>query len=237
MNRYTKRISIILVAVAFLGLTTMSCEAVKNTNKTQRGAGIGAASGAVLGAILGNNVGSKDNAVLGAVLGGVVGGAAGGYIGNRMDKQAKRIEEEIPGAEVERVGEGISVVFDEESGVKFATNKAMLTTDSKATLDRLAGIFQEYPNSNILVDGHTDSSGDDAYNMTLSQKRAQAVTDYLVAKGLSSGRFTTSYHGETQPKFDNTTAEGRAKNRRVELGIVANEALKEEAKNQSEVKN
>lgn len=235
MNIAIRKITVVALAVTMIGFT--GCEAVKNTNKTQRGAGIGAAAGAVLGGILGNNIGSKDNAVLGAVLGGVVGGAAGGIIGNRMDKQAKKIEEELPGAEVKRVGEGISVVFDEESGVKFATNKAELTTASKTTLDKLADVFKEYPNSNIMIDGHTDSSGDDAYNMTLSQKRAQSVSSYLVSKGLDSGRFTTSWHGETQPKHDNATAEGRAKNRRVELGIVANEALKEEAKKQAELKN
>ncbi len=234
MKVMLRKIAIIALTVTMIGFT--GCEAVKNTNKTQRGAGIGATAGAILGGVLGNNVGSKDNAVLGAVLGGVVGGAAGGIIGNRMDKQAKKIEEELPGAEVKRVGEGISVVFDEESGVKFATNKATLTSASKVTLDKLAEVFKEYPNSNIMIDGHTDSSGDDTYNMTLSQKRAQAVSNYLVNKGLSSERFTTSWHGETQPKFDNTTPEGRAKNRRVELGIVANEALKEEAKKQAELK-
>ncbi len=234
MKTYLKKITLIALATAMIGFT--GCEAVKNTNKTQRGAGIGVAAGAVLGGIIGNNVGSKDNAVLGAVIGGAVGGAAGGIIGNRMDKQAQKIEEEIPGAEVKRVGEGISVVFDEESGVKFATNKATLTAASKATLDKLAGVFSEYPNSNIMIDGHTDSSGDDAYNMTLSQKRAQAVSDYLVGKGLDNGRFTTAWHGETQPKHDNSTPEGRAKNRRVELGIVANEALKEEARKEAELK-
>ena len=213
-----KSISVFMV----LALIT-SCSAVKNANKKQKGAVIGATGGAVIGGLI-----SKKTAV-GAIMGGVVGGVAGGYIGDRMDRQAERIESEIPGAEVTRVGEGINVVFDENSGVYFDTNKYDIKGPAATTLDRLAGIFKEYPNSNILIEGHTDSSGSDAYNMTLSQKRAQAVTDYLVGQGVSLGRFTTKWYGETQPRADNATVEGRAKNRRVELAIVANEALKQEA--------
>jgi outer membrane protein OmpA-like peptidoglycan-associated protein len=208
-----------------------SCTAVKNTNKTQRGGAIGAAGGAVIGGVIGNNVG-KGNTALGAILGAVVGGAAGGYIGNRMDKQAKRIEEEIPGAEVTRVGEGINVTFTEDAGVYFDTNKSNVKGTSATTLDKLAGIFKEYPNSNILVEGHTDSAGSDAYNMSLSEQRAQSVTKYLIGKGIDSSRFTTKWYGENQPKGDNATTEGKAANRRVELAIVASEELKQEAAKQ-----
>ncbi len=207
----------------------VNCNAVKNANNKQKGAVIGAAGGAVLGGIIGNNVGKKGNTALGAILGGVVGGVAGGYIGDRMDRQAERIENEIPGAEVERVGEGISVTFDENSGVYFDTNKSDIKGSAATTLERLARIFKEYPNSDILVVGHTDSSGADDYNMSLSQRRAQAVTAFLSSKGLAVNRFTATWYGETQPREDNSTAEGRAKNRRVELAIVANEALKKEA--------
>ena len=227
-NLMIKGITLCLSITLLLG-----CEAVKNTNKTQRGAVIGAAGGAVLGGILGNNVGSKDNAALGAVLGGVVGGAAGGLIGKRMDKQAQKIEEEIPGAEVKRVGEGINVIFDENSGVRFATNKSSLTPESMQTLDKLVGVFQEYPQTNVVVDGHTDSSGDDEYNMQLSKKRAQTVVDYLASHGIERNRFTVAWHGENTPIADNSTAEGRARNRRVELGIVANEEMKKEAQQQT----
>lgn len=190
---------------------------------------IGATGGAVIGGVIGNNVG-EGNTALGAIIGGVVGGAAGAYIGNRMDEQAKQIEEEIPGAEVERVGEGINVTFDETSGVFFDTEKYNINAQSGEALNRLANIFKEYPDSNILIEGHTDSTGADAYNLTLSKNRAQAVTDYLRNKGVSSGRMNTKWYGETQPKYDNSTVEGRAKNRRVELAIVANEELIEEAK-------
>ncbi|MEL6917974.1 MAG: OmpA family protein [Bacteroidota bacterium] len=215
----------IIKAVSYLMVFAMvaSCSTVKNANKTQKGAAIGAVGGAVIGGLI-----SKNSAV-GAIIGGVVGGAAGGYIGNRMDRQAERIESEVPGAEVTRVGEGINVTFDENSGVYFDTNKSNIRGSASTTLERLAGIFKEYPDSNILIEGHTDSSGSDTYNMTLSQKRAESVTSFLVSQGVSSGRFTTKWYGETQPREDNGTPEGRAKNRRVELAIVANEALKQEA--------
>lgn len=216
------------LALAFSVTLLFGCEATKNASNTQKGAVIGAGSGAVIGGVIGNNVG-KGNTALGAIIGGVVGGTAGGYIGSRMDKQAKQIEQEIPGAEVERVGEGINVTFDEASGVYFDSEKYNLNAKSQETLNKLAGIFKEYPNTNILVEGHTDNTGSDSYNLTLSKNRAQAVTNYMVSNGLDKGRFDTKWYGEAQPKYDNTTAEGRSKNRRVELAIVANEELKKEA--------
>ena len=206
----------------------LSCDAVKNANNTQKGAVIGASGGAVIGGVIGNNVG-KGNTALGAIIGAVVGGAAGGYIGNRMDRQAERIEEEIPGAEVKRVGEGINVTFNEDAGVYFDTNKSDVKGTSAATLDKLAGIFKEYPKSIILVEGHTDSAGPEDYNMNLSKQRAQSVTNYLTSKGISAGRFTTKWYGESQPRATNETSEGKAKNRRVELAIVASDELKQEA--------
>lgn len=225
MNTNLKKITVALMAVTLL----TGCDAVQNANNTQKGAVIGTAAGAVLGGIIGNNVG-KRNSALGAVLGGVVGGVAGGVIGKKMDKQAQKIESEIPGAEVTRVGEGIDVVFDENSGVFFDTNKSNINAKSKANLNKLAGIFKEYPDTNIIVEGHTDSSGDDAYNMTLSQKRANAVSDYLVSQGINKSRLTIYAHGETLPKYDNGTAEGRAKNRRVEFGVLANDKMINDAK-------
>lgn len=213
-------------AVLFTG-----CEAYNNTNKAQRGAVVGAAGGALLGAILGNNVGNGQNSELGAVLGTVVGGAAGAVIGHQMDKQAKKIEEEIPGADVKRVDDGIVVTFDENNGgVYFDTNKYNINEKSKQTLDKLAAILKEYPDTNVLVAGHTDSVGKDEYNLGLSQRRAQAVTNYFKSKGLASSRFTTKWYGEKNPIASNDTAEGRAKNRRVNVVIVPNEKMKAEAK-------
>lgn len=211
----------------------VSCEAYNNSNKTQRGAVIGAAGGALLGAILGNNLGSGGNSEVGAIIGTVVGGAAGSIIGNQMDKQAKKIEEEIPGAEVKRIDDGIVVTFDENSGVTFASGKADLTADSKTLLNKLINVLNEYPETNVLIAGHTDSTGSDAFNMTLSEKRAKAVTNYFIGSGLNSSRFTTTWFGETQPAHDNSTPEGRSKNRRVNIGIVPNEKMKEQAKQQA----
>lgn len=222
-----------IFAVLFAATLLFGCDATRNASNKQKGAVIGATGGAVIGGVVGNQVG-EGNTALGAIIGGVVGGAAGAYIGDRMDKQAQRIEEEIPGAEVERVGEGINVTFDETSGVYFATDKYNIEGQSREALNKLAGIFKEYPDTNILVEGHTDSTGSDAYNLTLSKNRAQAVTNFLVNEGISSGRIDTKWYGESQPKYDNSTVEGRAKNRRVELAIVANEELIEEAKRETE---
>jgi outer membrane protein OmpA-like peptidoglycan-associated protein len=228
-NRMMKNIGLKLGIVLLTVTMTVSCSAVKNANNKQKGAVIGAGSGAAIGGILGNNIGKGNNTALGAIIGAVVGGAAGGYIGNRMDKQAERIEEEIPGAEVTRVGEGINVVFNEDAGVYFDTNKSVVKGTSATTLDRLVGILKEYPDSNILVEGHTDSAGADDYNMTLSKQRAESVTSYLSTHGIASSRLTTKWYGETQPKSDNSTAAGKAKNRRVEMVIVASDELKQEA--------
>lgn len=229
MKNFVLKISLSLVLV----LSLLGCDAMKNTNNTQRGTAIGAAGGAILGGILGNNLGNGNNTALGAVVGGVVGGASGAYIGNRMDEQAKRIEEEIPGAEVVRVGEGIAVTFDENSGVYFDTNQDALNKDSKKSLDKLIKILLEYPKTNIVIEGHTDSVGNADYNMSLSRRRASSVVDYLIKNNVSSNRLTMKYFGENQPKYDNGTAEGRAKNRRVELAIVANEEFKKEAEEQT----
>ena len=216
-------------AVLFTG-----CEAYNNTNKAQRGAVVGAAGGALLGAILGNNVGNGQNSELGAVLGTVVGGAAGAVIGHQMDKQAKKIEEEIPGADVKRVDDGIVVTFDENNGgVYFDTNKYNINNKSRQTLDKLSAILKEYPDTNVIVAGHTDNVGKDEYNLGLSQRRAQAVTNYFKSKGLASSRFTTKWYGEKNPIASNDTAEGRAKNRRVNVVIVPNEKMKADAKKQA----
>lgn len=234
MKTILKNISIIAItAVLISGIS--GCEATKNANNKQKGAVIGATGGAILGAIIGNNAGKGGNGAAGAVIGGVVGGAAGVLIGAKMDKQAQKIEEEIPGAKVERVDDGIVVTFDENSGVYFDTNKYNINAASQTTLDKLAGVLKEFKDTNVLVVGHTDSSGADEYNMTLSMNRANAVTNYFVqTKGLSSGRFTTNWYGETTPVADNGTAEGRAKNRRVNIAIVPNEKMKNDAKKEAE---
>ncbi|MFV0540437.1 MAG: OmpA family protein [Aestuariibaculum sp.] len=227
-----KKAGLILLSGLIL-ISFTNCKSVQNANNKQKGAVIGATGGTILGAILGNNLGKGGNGELGAVIGGVIGGGAGVLIGNKMDKQAQQIEEEIPGAQVERVDNGIVVTFDENSGVNFDTNKYNINAASQETLDKLIGVFKEYPDTNILVVGHTDSTGADTYNMTLSKNRANSVTGYLTQNGISSGRLTTKWFGEEQPIADNTTAEGRAKNRRVNVAILPNEKMIEEAQQQT----
>ena len=219
----TRRImSFLLLGAAVLTINS-SCNAIKNTNKTQKGAGIGVAGGALIGGLIGGNV-------TGALIGAAVGGAAGGIIGNSMDKQAKKIEQIVPGADVNRVGEGIQIIFDDKSGVNFALNSANLTPEAKSNLDKVAEVFLEFPDTELMLEGHTDSTGDAGYNMTLSTKRANSVGDYLSTKGVSKSRMNIKGLGETAPRFENDTKEGQAKNRRVEIGVTANKEMIEDAK-------
>ncbi len=224
----TKLGTFVLIGTLVLG----SCSTVKNANNQQKGTGIGAVGGAILGGIIGNQIGDGHSEI-GAVIGGVIGGAAGNVIGGKMDRQAEIIENEVPGAKVERVndGEAIAVTFDGESGgVTFATAKYAVTPESQTTLDKLIEVFKAYPDTNLLINGHTDSVGNDANNMTLSQKRALSVRDYLIANGVESSRLTTKWYGETMPKATNDTAEGRSINRRVEVFITPNQKMIDEAK-------
>lgn len=210
-------------------LLLTSCEAVQNSNHQQRGTAVGAASGAVIGGILGNNVGKGKNGALGAVLGGIIGGVAGNVIGNKMDKQAKDIKETLPGAEVERVGDGIKITMN-ESIVNFAFDSSNLTSVAQTNLDKLAKVLVDNPDTNINIYGHTDSKGSDSYNLALSQRRADAVKTYLSGKGIASARMFTKGEGEAMPVASNDTDEGRAKNRRVEFAITANEKMINDAK-------
>ncbi|MEC4114717.1 OmpA family protein [Myroides pelagicus] len=209
-----------------------SCTAVKNSNNTQRGAAIGATSGAIIGGILGNNIGKGGNGALGAVLGGVIGGAAGGTIGNKMDKQARKIEQTVPGAQVERVGEGIKLVLGENS-VNFALNQATLTDKAKANLDKLIIVFKEEPDTYIDIYGYTDNTGREEYNLALSKRRAASVKQYLVQNGVAHSRIKTDGLGIADPIASNDTDSGRAQNRRVEFGIRANEKMIQDAQNEA----
>jgi len=235
MKKIMGNISLVLAVVM---LMASGCESVKKTNKTQRGAAIGTAGGAVIGGVIGNNVG-KGNTILGAVIGGVIGGVAGGIIGNKMDRQAEKIKNEIPGAEVQRVGEGIVVTFSEKNpdgskmGVYFEFDKAEITANSKLALDKLVQIFKEYPETNLLVEGHTDDKGAESYNLALSERRARAVGEYLKRYDISPSRLTINWYGETQPKVENTSDANRAENRRVEFAITANDKMKEQAKKEA----
>jgi len=199
-------------------------------NKTQKGAVIGTAGGAAAGAIIGKVAG---NTALGAIIGAAVGGVTGTVIGKKMDKQAAEIKNEVPGATVERVGEGIVVEFADKNAVLFGFDKADLTASTENSLNKLIDILKEYPDTYIEVQGHTDSRGTDEYNMTLSQKRAAAVAAYLTRNGVASARVSKKGYGESAPVATNDTDEGRAQNRRVNFLITANEKMKAEAKKES----
>ncbi len=227
-----KSIIYLFTALFMFGTMLTSCEAVKNTNKTQRGAAIGAVGGAILGGVLGNNVGGGGKGAMGAVLGGVIGGVAGGVIGNKMDKQAREIETNLPGAQVERVGEGIKLTLG-ENAVRFDTNKSTLTAGAKANLDKIVKVFNEYPDTNIQIYGHTDSAGADDYNLKLSALRAASVKKYLSDKGLLASRFETKGIGEVEPMASNDTPEGKSQNRRVEFAITANQKMVQDAEKEA----
>jgi outer membrane protein OmpA-like peptidoglycan-associated protein len=197
-------------------------------NKSQKGAIIGTSAGGVTGAVIGRVAG---NTALGAIIGAAVGGASGAIIGHQMDKQAEEIAKSVPDAKVARVGEGIVVEFS--SNILFGFDKSGLSADAKTNLNKLVEVLEVYPDTNIEIQGHTDSKGSLAYNKTLSQQRATVVSDYLNTKGVSGNRLTSVGFGETLPKYENDTENGRAQNRRVEFLITANEKMRAEAEKQA----
>ena len=209
-----------LIAVLTIGLVLFSVGCA-SWSKTAKGAAIGAAGGAVVGGVIGKIAG---NTLLGALAGAAIGGAAGAFIGRHMDKQAEEMRRDLQGAKVERIGEGIKITFD--SGLLFDINKYDLRTASQENLTKLAAILNKYPDTNILVEGHTDSTGTREINMPLSENRAKAVANYLATQNVQSARFTVHGYGPDQPLGDNSSVEGRQTNRRVDLAIMANDKLK-----------
>jgi outer membrane protein OmpA-like peptidoglycan-associated protein len=196
----------------------------KGTNKATKGAIIGTAGGAAAGAAIGKAAG---NTAAGAIIGAAVGGTAGYLIGRYMDKQAAELKKDLEGAEIERVGEGIKITFRE--GIQFAVNSADLSSASRSNLDNLAKVLQKYEDTNILIEGHTDSTGKHDYNVKLSERRAASVSNYLKTLGVTGTRLTTVGYGPDQPLADNATVSGRQQNRRVEVAIFANDKLKKKA--------
>jgi outer membrane protein OmpA-like peptidoglycan-associated protein len=192
-------------------------------NRTEKGAAGGAAAGAAVGGLIGKATGST---VRGAILGAVVGGAAGAAIGRRMDKQAEELDDRIANATVQRVGEGIAVTFD--SGILFDVDSDVLREASQINLSELASSLEDYEGTEILVIGHTDGTGSDAYNQGLSERRATAARTYLLRQGVDGDRVEAAGRGESEPIADNESTEGRQENRRVEIAIFASEELQDQ---------
>ena len=209
-------ISRFVAIVALAGVAASAC-----ATKEKTGAIVGAASGAVAGGLIGKAAGSTAK---GAIIGAAVGGAAGAVIGARMDKQAAELSKEIEAAKVERVGEGILVTFD--SGILFDYDSATVKQAARDNLRNLATSLEKYPDTNVMLVGHTDADGTDAYNQGLSERRASAAAAFLASAGVPRARIEATGRGEAEPVASNDTASGKAQNRRVEIAIFASEAAR-----------
>ena len=217
----TLSIAVTMALIIFVAQVFVSCKA----SNTTKGGAIGAGVGGAIGGVIGHQ---SDNTVIGAIIGAAVGGTAGALIGRHMDKQAEELKRDLKGATVERVGEGILITFD--SGLLFQLDSYQLQQATRSNLEQLAKTLNKYEDTDILIEGHTDSSGEDEYNQSLSEKRASEVEDYLVQQQVKDSRITTKGYGEKQPLQSNETEAGRSSNRRVEVAIFANEEMKKLAK-------
>ncbi len=216
--------SISLKLLTFFLATLLTISACDSISKTAKGTAIGAGAGALAGAIIGKVAG---NTTTGAIVGAAVGGATGAAIGNYMDRQSRELEEDLEGAKVERVGEGIKITFD--SGILFELNSSKLSDASKEEIAKLSEILQKYEDTNVMFAGYTDSSGSEEYNLKLSEERAKSVAEFAAFTGVDATRMTITGYGEEDPIATNETADGRAENRRVEIAIWANDKLKKAA--------
>ena len=219
--------SLTLLSTFLAALVLAGASGCASMNKTTKGAVIGATAGGVAGAVIGNQTGSTTR---GAIIGAVVGGAAGAIIGHKMDQRASDIEQNVPGAIVERVGEGIQVTF--ASGLLFDFNSAVIRSSAATNLNSLADNLSRYGDSNLMIAGHTDGVGSDDYNQGLSDRRADSAARYLAAQGVSR-YIATAGLGEREPVATNTTDAGRQENRRIEIAIYASAALQEDARRQA----
>jgi len=208
-------------ATALITMAVLQLSGCASWGKKETGAVVGAAAGGVVGGVIGNQTGSTAR---GAIIGAVIGGAAGAVIGHQMDQQAKEIQQNIPGATVTRIGEGMAVTF--ASGLLYDFDSDVIKPTAAQNLKTLAQSLGKYPNTDILIVGHTDATGADSYNQGLSERRARAAQNYLVGEGVAPTRLRSAGRGETEPIAANDNESGQALNRRVEVAIYANEAAR-----------
>lgn len=198
--------------------TTMGLVGCATAGNKEKGGVIGAAAGGAIGGVIGKNNGSTAKGVL---IGAVIGGTAGAVIGHQMDQQAKELKVEIPGATVERVGEGIQVTF--ASGLLYDFDSDAVRAAGAENLRNLAASLKKYDNTDLLIVGHTDAAGTTDYNQDLSVRRARSAANYLTAQGVGAPRLRTTGKGEGEPVATNDTESGRQLNRRVEVAIYASD--------------
>ena len=207
--------------IALLAVTPAFADVATERDKTRKGAAIGGVAGAIVGGVLGNNRGN-GNAKRGAAIGGVVGAATGAIVGAMMDKQERELRQ-IEGVDVTRVDDDeLKVTVKNE--VLFDYNSTALRSASRSALEEMSEVFQRYNDTTIIVEGHADSTGSASYNQRLSERRADAVANYLQNLGVRGSRIDAVGFGESQPRASNNTASGRQANRRVEINVRANAA-------------
>lgn len=203
-----------VIALVAVSLSLTGCQ----TNKTATAAAIGAATGAIIGKSTGNHKGKR------AWIGAAVGALAGAAVGQYMDNQEKAFRDELAGTGIEVMRDGNQIRLIMPSNITFATNQSTISPGFDQSLDAVARVMQHYDKTFLSIEGNTDSTGDAMYNMTLSEKRAQSVKNYLMRQGVMGDRMKVTGYGDTQPIASNDTAAGRAQNRRVEINIIPNQA-------------
>lgn len=223
-----KMVSSVLGGVALVGLAWASPGCATRTGK---GAAIGAGSGAAVGAGIGGLAGGGRGAVVGAGVGAAAGAATGALVGRYMDKQQAELQKNVDNAKIERKGDEIVVRFD--SAILFDTDEASLRPQSKKDLADFAKVLRQYEKTNLVIEGHTDSTGPESWNKTLSEARANAVIEFLKDQGVDGARMEARGRADDEPVASNQTSSGRQQNRRVEVGIAPNEELRREDAAQS----
>lgn len=217
MKITTQRMTIYAVLVIMIAALAGGCISADDPNKrAKQGAAVGAVAGAAAGAVIGNQSGNKEK---GAAIGAVAGAGIGVAVGHMMDKQQRELEQ-IEGVDVTRPAEDeLNVVM--KNDILFDFDSYGLRSTSRSTLSDLSDVLARYPETDIVVEGHTDSTGTVSYNQALSVRRARAVRDYLIGNGVAGSRISALGLGESQPVATNDTETGRQLNRRVEIEIIA----------------